>query len=217
MIETYRANPSFGDIGEFCKELETATQNVSLLQSGMEVLGEELSGVTSLLDQRTSGLSGIATPDYSSAGDSVDSCVSLGYISDVASSTDSKESVREEEVSEDQSDEALQGYNTVDNEDELLQIYSSGSFCWMNSIDDCPSPPPPPPPPLPPHLQAAISLYPFEGDAACSIPMAEGEEFLVTDGDQDGWIRVRRMDGRFFPDQHLVEGFVPTAFLRFLA
>ena len=85
----------------------------------------------------------------------------------------------------------------------------------MKTDEDFPSPPPPPPPPPPvsPPPQVVVALYPFDGQSASNIPMVEGEQFYVTEGDQDGWIRVRRVDGRFFADEHLVEGFVPTAFL----
>ena len=62
-----------------------------------------------------------------------------------------------------------------------------------------------------------LHLYPFDGQSDSNIPMVEGEQFYVTEDDQDGWIRVRRVDGRFIPDEQLVEGFVPTGFLKFLA
>ena len=46
MVQTYTANPKFGDVGEFSRELDTATQRVEVLQSGVQLLGAELSGVS---------------------------------------------------------------------------------------------------------------------------------------------------------------------------
>jgi len=236
MVHTYKANPKFGDAGEFSRELDTATQRVEVLQSGVQLLGAELSGVSARLDQIRMSGSSFSTPEYGrreavSPGESVISSVqsvSTGYVSALSNSSASDkdngsidedyEKVKEE----DQSDEDLEICTMVDNDCELLQIYSSGSFRWMKNVEDFPSPSPPPPPPPPPPplsspLQVVVALYPFEGQSASNIPMVEGEQFYVTEDDQDGWIRVRRVDGRFIPDEHLVEGFVPTAFLKFLA
>ncbi|KAH7977547.1 hypothetical protein HPB49_002290 [Dermacentor silvarum] len=58
---------------------------------------------------------------------------------------------------------------------------------------------------LPP-LGRAVAIYAFDAQSEGSIPMEEGEEFLVVEVDQgDGWTRVRR--------ENLEEGFVPTSYL----
>ena len=234
MVETYTANPKFGDISQFSRELETATQRVEVLQSGLQLLGAELSGVCAKLDQIRMSGSSFSTPEYRrreavSPGESVVSSaqsVSVGYVSALSSSSSDKdnESIIDEDSDigavEENGDEALEICSRVENDCELLQIYSSGSFRWMKSIEDFPIPSPPPPPPPPPPLsnplKTVVALYPFDGQSASNIPMVEGEQFLVTEDDQDGWIRVRRVDGRFFPDEQLGEGFVPTAFLKFI-
>ncbi|CAN7993978.1 unnamed protein product, partial [Ixodes hexagonus] len=57
-----------------------------------------------------------------------------------------------------------------------------------------------------PALGRALAMYPFDAQSEGSIPMEEGEEFLVVEVDQgDGWTRVRR--------ENLEEGFVPTSYL----
>ncbi|KAL3208344.1 hypothetical protein MRX96_039229 [Rhipicephalus microplus] len=57
-----------------------------------------------------------------------------------------------------------------------------------------------------PALGRAVAIYAFDAQSEGSIPMEEGEEFLVVEVDQgDGWTRVRR--------ENLEEGFVPTSYL----
>jgi hypothetical protein len=228
MIQTYKANPKFGDVGEFSRELDTATQRVEVLQSGVQLLGAELSDVSARLDHIRMSGSSFSTPEYGrresvSPGESVISSVqsvSTEYVSALSTSSASdkdNDSIYEdtEKVNaEDCNEEDLEICTIVDNDCELLQIYSSGSFQWMKTDEDFPSPPPPP---LSPPPQVVVALYQFNGQSASNIPMVEGEQFYVTEGDQDGWIRVRRVDGRFVPDEQLVEGFVPTAFLKFMA
>ncbi|XP_076342753.1 formin-binding protein 1 homolog isoform X9 [Tachypleus tridentatus] len=58
-----------------------------------------------------------------------------------------------------------------------------------------------------PVLGTARALYPFDAQSEGSIPMEEGEEFVVVELDQgDGWTRVRRGD--------IEEGFVPTSYVQ---
>ena len=199
-------------------------ERVELLQSGLELLAGELSGVNTRLDQVKMSGSSFSSPVYArrgavSPGPSVSSSVpSVSAPSSSASDKDNDSSA-EDIYDEAVVDEAFPMCNGVKNDCELLQIYSSGSFCWMKSLEDFPSPSPVPPSvlPLSPHLNTVVALYPFAGEAASNIPMAEGEQFLVTEADQGGWIRVRRLDGRFFPEEQLAEGYVPTAFLQFIA
>ena len=192
MVQTYTANPKFGDVGEFSRELDTATQRVEVLQSGVQLLGAELSGVSARLDQIRMSGSSFSTPEYGrreavSPGESVISSVqsvSTGYVSALSTSSasdkdnDSIDEDYEKVKEEDHSDEDLQICTMVENDCELLQIYSSGSFRWMKNVEDFPSPPPPPPPPPPlsPPLQVVVALYPFDGQSASNIPMVEGEQ-----------------------------------------
>ena len=90
-----------------------------------------------------------------------------------------------------------------------------------HEFNDAPPPPPPPPPSnnssngfskVP--LCIALYPYPCQGEQLqeSNIPMAEGEEFEVVEGDSDGWTRVRKRgtSGLCVGD----EGYVPTSFLQ---
>ena len=62
-------------------------------------------------------------------------------------------------------------------------------------------------------LERVVALYPFTGDCSeSSIAMEAGEEFIVTEGDEGGWTKVRRMN----PINEEDEGFVPTAYLHWI-
>ena len=55
-----------------------------------------------------------------------------------------------------------------------------------------------------------IALYPYNGECGeSSIAMEAGEQFVMTEGDEGGWSRVRRLSQG-------EEGFVPTAFLQWV-
>ena len=58
-----------------------------------------------------------------------------------------------------------------------------------------------------------VAIYSYNGDCSeSSIAMEAGEEFNVTEGDEDegGWTKVRRKEG----NSEDCEGFVPTAYLQ---
>ena len=59
-----------------------------------------------------------------------------------------------------------------------------------------------------------VALYAFNACTDVNIPMVEGEQFYQMLEDQEGWTRVRRVDGRFFQDTG--EGFVPTSFIQII-
>ena len=43
------------------------------------------------------------------------------------------------------------------------------------------------------NIGTAVALYPYNGDfSESSIAMEAGEEFIVTEGDEGGWTKVRR-------------------------
>jgi hypothetical protein len=59
----------------------------------------------------------------------------------------------------------------------------------------------------------AVALYSYAGDCSeSSIAMEAGEEFIVTEGDEGGWTKVRRKN----INSEEVEGFVPTAYLQWM-
>ena len=56
-----------------------------------------------------------------------------------------------------------------------------------------------------------VAIYSYNGDCSeSSIAMEAGEEFIVTDGDEGGWTKVRRKNS----NSEDCEGFVPTSYLQ---
>ena len=59
----------------------------------------------------------------------------------------------------------------------------------------------------------AVALYSYTGDCSeSSIAMEAGEEFIVTEGDEGGWTKVRRKN----INSEGGEGFVPTTYLQWM-
>ena len=59
-------------------------------------------------------------------------------------------------------------------------------------------------------LERVVALYEYAGDYGdSSIAMEAGEEFIVTEGDEGGWTKVRRKN----MESGGGEGFVPSAYL----
>ena len=48
----------------------------------------------------------------------------------------------------------------------------------------------------------------FQGEAECNLAMEAGEEFVIVEGDSEGWSKVQRLEGG------QEEGYVPTTFLQ---
>ena len=63
------------------------------------------------------------------------------------------------------------------------------------------------------YVKTAEALYAYDGDCdESSIPMMIGEKFIIINGDDHGWSRVRRK----LPSEQKCEGFVPTSYLQLL-
>jgi hypothetical protein len=61
-------------------------------------------------------------------------------------------------------------------------------------------------------IDTVVALYSFNNDCIeSSIAMEAGEEFIVTEGDEGGWTKVRRKN----INSEVYEGYVPTAYLQF--
>ena len=59
------------------------------------------------------------------------------------------------------------------------------------------------------------AIYSYSSDSSETISMAEGEEFLVLETDQEGWTKVRRRSKSIYDARDI--GFVPTTFVRTLS
>ena len=101
---------------------------------------------------------------------------------------------------------------------EQIETFTSTTkvYDWVNLCSKSPSPPPPPLPSQPPVqlLAHVVALYPFVGKVENSLSIEEGEELMVTEPDVEGWTRVRRLNSAL--DQ-IMEGFVPSSFIKFLS
>ena len=63
------------------------------------------------------------------------------------------------------------------------------------------------------NIDTVVALYSYNGDCSeSSIAMEAGEEFIVTEGDEGGWTKVRRKNN-YTED---CEGFVPTDYLQLI-
>ena len=64
------------------------------------------------------------------------------------------------------------------------------------------------------NIDTVVALYAYTGVCSeSSIAMEVGEEFIVTEGDEGGWTKVKRQT----VDSEEYEGFVPTAYLQRLS
>ena len=63
------------------------------------------------------------------------------------------------------------------------------------------------------NIGTVVALYSYTGDCSeSSIAMEAGEEFIVTEGDEGGWTKVRRKN----INSEGGEGFVPTTYLQWM-
>ena len=63
------------------------------------------------------------------------------------------------------------------------------------------------------NIETVVALYSYAGDCSeSSIAMEAGEEFIVTEGDEGGWTKVRRKN----INSEGGEGFVPTTYLQLM-
>lgn len=198
MIQTYTQNPKFGDAKQFQGELDAAAHKVQLLESELHAMQTELVDVNNTLENIKNQSPSInqIRREKSPSGSLASSLLSAQV--SVSSTTDSLDSGQESRKH--------QGLDSG--------IYLTGNTMgqtseWEEDVYDDLSTP------LPSEdLEKVVALYQFESDSADTIPMAEREEFLIIEDDQDGWTKVKRIDNRFFDD--VGEGFVPTSFIQSL-
>jgi len=198
MIQTYTQNPKFGDAKQFQGELDAAAHKVQLLESELHAMETELVDVNNALENiknqspTTNQIKREKSPSGSLASSLLSTQVSVSSGSD---SLDGGQNNRKPQGL----DSGI--YLTGNNKDPTSE--------WDEDVYDDLSTPSPAA-----DLEKVIALYPFESDSADTIPMVENEEFIIIEGDQDGWTKVKRMDNRFFND--VGEGFVPTSFIKSL-
>ena len=198
MIQTYTQNPKFGDAKQFQGELDAAAHKVQLLESELHAMQTELVDVDNTLENIKNQSPSInqIRREKSPSGSLASSLLSAQV--SVSSTTDSLDSGQESRKH--------QGLDSG--------IYLTGNSMrqtseWEEDVYDDLSTP------LPSEdLEKVVALYQFESDSADTIPMAEREEFLIIEDDQDGWTKVKRINKRFFDD--VGEGFVPTSFIQSL-
>jgi len=198
MIQTYTQNPKFGDVKQFQGELDAAAHKVQLLESELHAMQTELVDVNNTLENiknqspSVSQIKREKSPSGSLASSLLSTHVS---VSSVSSSLDGGQESKKHQGLD--SGIFLTGSNKSPATEWEEDVYDDLSTPWPTE-----------------HQEKVIALYPFESDSADTIPMVENEEFIIIEGDQDGWTKVKRMDTRFFDD--VGEGFVPTSFIKSL-
>eukprot|EP00092_Neocalanus_flemingeri_P012395 GFUD01013363.1.p1 GENE.GFUD01013363.1~~GFUD01013363.1.p1 ORF type:complete len:567 (-),score=164.04 GFUD01013363.1:214-1914(-) len=217
MVQTYTDNPKFGDVKQFQGELETAAHKVQVLESELNAFKTELADVNHQLENIRSKSPSVSRKQYTQSQQSSSSS---------SSQSDTLERENPKQISSDSSTLASGWGDDFRDVSELPPPTLSQAISipipppMQNVSTSAPPPPPPPPPPVvapgPDYEELkprkVVALYQFNSDATDTIPMAEGEEFFVSEGDQDGWTKVQRVDSRFFED--MGEGFVPTSFVQ---
>jgi len=229
MVQSYTANPKFGDAAQFKEELDRVTLRVQLHESDLYSLNEQMAEINKKLDGLRRSCSFSQKRDRSPEGSIGSSAQSdsSGY-----PSTGSVSSDRDNDSIEEPSDykhriRALMAQSEalyIPNTNVTRNSYPVENVNEQYEEEEEYLPPPPddllnPSPPTKPQIDntafpLVVALYEFSPCTEGSISMSEGEEFLLVQEDQAGWTRVKRKICQTSDDQN--EGFVPTSFIRIL-
>ena len=225
MISTYTETPNFGDAKKFQEELESVSTKVGNLSQDLISLNRELDLVESKmnLNMRHSLLAttsrSLLSLDNSSLSGGSDS---TGYGSQESNdavdkggdSHDTNEEVTESEEIKYSGDRITsvsshmkstpitnkcedKDKDIIEDNDDKIEVLSDDSDEFG---DD----------PLPLSHQCVVAMYYYDGAEEGTLTMQEGEEFVVTSQEVDGWIKVKR---RADPGE---EGYVPFAFTQIM-
>eukprot|EP00092_Neocalanus_flemingeri_P012396 GFUD01013364.1.p1 GENE.GFUD01013364.1~~GFUD01013364.1.p1 ORF type:complete len:560 (-),score=157.06 GFUD01013364.1:214-1893(-) len=210
MVKTYTDNPKFGDVKQFQGELETAAKRVQVLESELTTFKTDLADVNNQLENIR-----IKSPARSRKW-SFPGQLSSNQLENMEIESPKIVSPTLATGWEDDFSDVCQLPPSPLNQPISIPIPLTVKPEPKPKLK--PKPPPikdvskPPQDGKGPKLRKVVALYQFDSDATDTISMAEGEEFLLTEDDQDGWTKVQRVDSRFFED--MGEGFVPTSFVQ---
>lgn len=203
MIQTYRENPKFGDVKKFERELEVAVLRVQQVQASLHCLHTQLEEVNVSLD------------NLKIAADLTSVSPSQGLM---------KKTISEKNIQEvssyDTSNKVSGGLGTKDENENTSDFdeedYFDSSVSFKSSepddisenssdkrVDTTYG-----------RNRRVSAIYSYSSDSSETISMAEGEEFLVLETDQEGWTKVRRRSRSIYDPRDI--GFVPTSFVRTL-
>ena len=212
MIESYTKNPSYGDVNKFRGEMDKVTHRVQLLESDLFTLNSELAEIVKRL------------PGPETVEPGLDSSVETESLcgSDTRSETQSQSSGYPSSASSLEVAEVESQYGSVGSYRTTIQdlinnspgLYLPATTQEQDQEEQEEDLPPPPPDLLMEEVEAVVeevevvmALYQFDVMTEGNIALAEGEEVYRLGPDEEGWMKVRRLDGS-------EEGFVPTSFLR---
>ena len=215
MIESYTKNPSYGDVNKFRAELDKVTHRVQLLESDLFSLNTELSEIVKRLGPDP------AETCLDSTVETVSLCGSDSRSETQSQSSGYPSSASSLEVAEVESQYggSVGSYRTtiqslINNSPGLYLPASTQEHQQLEEEDEDEDLPLPPPPSdlldqveVLEEVEVVTALYSFEVMTEGNIPLAEGEQVYRLGPDEEGWMKVRRLDGS-------EEGFVPTSFLR---
>jgi len=203
MIQTYRENPKFGDVKKFEEELELAVFRVQQLQSTLHSLRGQLDDVNLSLENLKIP---VESTSVSPSHDLMKKTVSEKNIQEV-SSYDTNNKVSGDLGARDEN-ENTSDFDEDDYFDSSVSFKSSepDELSENNSdkrVDTSYG-----------RSRRVSAIYSYRSEANETISMAEGEEFLVLETDQEGWTKVRRRGKSIYDARDI--GFVPTSFVRTL-
>ena len=224
MILTYTETPNFGDPKKFEEELNIVKGKVENLSADLISLNRELDLVESkmnlnmrhsLLAAPSRSLVSLGTSTLSGGSDSTgygsqdsnagaDKVVKVDDSELPSESENIKDSLDNEtpntEVSFNDNTVGIKGSSEILNEEGESSDRLSND--WDEEFEDDSKNLP---------LQLLVALYHYDGADEGTLEMQEGEEFIVTGEDVDGWIKVKRKM------QNCEEGYIPFAFTQRLS
>lgn len=195
MIQTYKTNPKFGDVKTFEFELEDAVLRVQQLQASLHSLRSQLEEVKVALENLKLGgglASGLASEKniQEVSGYDTDNKVSGGLAASKYENENTSDFDEDDYFDSSVSFKSSEPDDISENSsDKMDTSYGRGR-------------------------RRVSAIYGYNSDTSETITMAEGEEFVVLETDQEGWTKVRRRSKNIY--DHRDVGFVPTSFVRTL-
>ena len=182
MVQSYTTNPKFGDAKKFQSELDSAIHHLQVLESDLHALNSQLKDVNEKLEEKkgNSPLPAVSTH----------LTIPMAENSSVGSGSNSIQSGSAGYGTISNCSSSDRGSDSLDNSEQKIDL--------PNNFRDESFP-------------TVVAIYSYHGDCSeSSIAMEAGEEFIVTEGDEGGWTKVRRKER----DSEDCEGFVPSAYLQ---
>ena len=184
MVQSYTNNPKFGDAKKFKSELDSAIYQVQVLESDLHALNSQLKEINFTLEEKKG----------ESPKPALTNPLTINRIENSPGGS------RSHSI---QSGSAgygtISNYSSSDKDSDSLEKRELKLEVHEDYSDE--------------NIDTVVALYAYNGDCSeSSIAMEAGEEFIVTEGDEGGWTKVRRKN----INSEEYEGYVPTAYLQWM-